>query len=217
MIDNLDGKQRNLNDAIDDRIIGGKPTTIEKHPYTIGLWQLDYNRIICGGSILSPTRALTTANCVRFGNTSEFSIFAGSKWEWDHDDPQRQIRNLSRYLIHERFDANNYGINDIAVLFWKKPLTFGANVRAIRIPASNAPLPYGQSATLTGYGYNGLRNYNLYALSLPVVSEEVCDRAWGGSRRPVGKFCAGGVKDQKGKANEKMDRYYRFAETEKNV
>lgn len=46
----------------DGRIVGGEPTTIEKHPYQLSLQY--YGSHICGASIISADWALTAAHCV---------------------------------------------------------------------------------------------------------------------------------------------------------
>lgn len=46
---------------VDDRIVGGFPTTIEKNPWQVSLQH--YGRHICGGSIISEKWILTAAHC----------------------------------------------------------------------------------------------------------------------------------------------------------
>lgn len=162
-----------------DKIVGGTRTTIEAHPYQLSL-RRDNNHE-CGGSILTPTRALTAAHCVLVHiDIARYSIMAGSS-AYESDGPH-QIRTLSRFLQHPQY-ITQFLSNDIAVLYWKRPLTFSATVRAIPIPTQDAAVPYGRNCNVTGWGRTrdgGRFAGGLQVVTVPLVTNEECNRAMDG-------------------------------------
>lgn len=185
--------------GFDDRIHGGKDTYIREHPTIVSLRRDEEHK--CGGSIISTVRALTAARCLeRNVLPHRFAIFAGT--DWLHGNAKTQARRLSRFVIHERWNTPR-DAHDIAILFWEGPLTFGATVRPIRLPAANAAVPYGQQATATGWGYtrgahNPPSNPNrMHTVTMPLVNDEDCKRAYPGKITPD-MVCAGGEDILKG-------------------
>lgn len=92
-------------------------------------------------------------------------------------DANAQYRVLLRYLHHPRYNMP-YRSNDIAILFWTQPLTFGPTVRPIQLPQHNASVPYGQNATIAGFGtlIRGQKNEILRSIREPIVSPADCGR-----------------------------------------
>lgn len=168
----------------DDRIIGGNITTIEEYPYQCQLRR--NNGHICGCSILTATRALTAAHCIRANEPpSMYSIKAGSTFRLDQGDPNAQIRVLSRFIRHPNWNINNTLQADIAVVHFTRPLIFGANVRPITLPPPNYRMPYGQLAITTGWGLtatgiNGTLSERLRAVAKPIWINADCRRAYHG-------------------------------------
>lgn len=92
-------------------------------------------------------------------------------------DTTAQFRTLYRYLQHPRYTSVNFN-SDVAVLFFLQPLQFGANVRAIRLPAPNANLPTRQGQ-ITGWGVTreGVPDSwsrRLFVVRIPVVAQPAC-------------------------------------------
>lgn len=175
-----------------NRIVGGHPTTILEHPYILSLRK--GNEHIGGASILSATSGLTAAHCFAPNTSpSQYSVMAGSAPR--RGDANSQRRPLSRFLRHQRYGTPLRKQNDIALIFWRAPVTFGLNVRPIQLPAANAALPYGQMASVTGWG--ALHDFGpaaeiLRTVSIPLVTTEVCNRptSYNGSIT-ADMFCAG--------------------------
>lgn len=175
----------------DEKIIGGIETTIERYPYQVSLrFRNQHN---CGGSILNPTRVLTAAHCIQPAfSPSVFSIMVGSTVRTG--DANQQLRTLSRYIIHPEYVASRT-INDIAVLHFVQPLTFGANVRPIRLPRQNATVPYGRSATVTGWGLtieddSSSMATRLKYTTVPLITNAQCNIPYRGRVTPD-MVCAG--------------------------
>lgn len=74
--------------------------------------------------MLTTTRALTAAHCVRENAPpSQWSIKASSNYRLDQSDSNAQIRTLDRFIMHPLYDRLDTR-HDIAILNWIKPLFF---------------------------------------------------------------------------------------------
>lgn len=195
LIDDDEFAGNDVEDAISDevsgdKIVGGVNTTIQAHPHQISFRHL--NRHICGGSILTATRALTAGQCIYpLTAPSQLSIMAGSTLRLG--DANQQVRTLTRMLRHPRYASPMKYSNDIMLLYWAQPLTFGANVRAIRLVAQGSPVPYGRDCNVTGYGRireNGPSSDVLQVITKPLVSYEQCKLTYG-DRLTRDMLCAG--------------------------
>lgn len=163
----------------ENRIHGGKNTTIETHPYIVSLrWIVEH---WCGASLLSPTRALSAGHCVRYGYPANgYQILAGSTLV--DGDGSEQFRNLTRFLQHPKFVWKTR-TNDIALLFWKQPLIFDAKVRPISLPPQNNHVPYGRNGIVVGWGrirQNSRFPINLKVKMVSFVGQEECNRTYDG-------------------------------------
>lgn len=109
-------------------------------------------------------------------------------------DAGQQIRSLASVLRHPGFHEIRRTY-DIGLLFWKKPLIFGAAIRSITMPSQSAPVPYGSICNLTGWGTTegGVPASiagRLKVAKIPVLSRSECIRAYGG-HIAQDRFCAG--------------------------
>lgn len=174
----------------DDKIVGGNDTTIEAHPHQVSLRWYDSHQ--CGGAILTATRALTAAHCIIPGDEpSEYSIMAGSTLRTG--DGNQQIRTLKLLMRHPRYGSPTRSSNDVGLLYWEEPLTFGDTVHAIALAPQGSPVPYGENCNVTGWGrlyFGGPTPNVLQVVTKPLVSNEECNRAYGG-RVKDDMLCAG--------------------------
>lgn len=151
------------------KLFGSNETTIERYPYQCQLRHGKFH--ICGCSVLTTTRALTAAHCIDNSKPpSSYSIKAGSTYRADNGDPNAQIRTLSRFIRHPRWGTAGFQ-GDVAVVYFVRPLTFGATVRPITLAPPNYKVPYGALATTTGWG---IINSNIeFPLRLRVISTPI--------------------------------------------
>lgn len=188
-----------------DKIVGGRNTTIETHPYQLSL-RVNQTHV-CGGSILTPTRGLSAGHCVGLPPSypvSVLNIMAGSTLRLG--DGNQQIRPLNRTLRHPDYSGTTNAINDVALLYWEQPLKFGANVQAIALPPQSSPAPYGKNANVTGWGNlieGGQPSDVLQVVILPLISNEECNRIYNPLNYSVSPdmLCAGLSKDGGGTCN----------------
>lgn len=174
----------------DNRIVNGTATTIEQHPYQLSFRIENFH--ICGASILSATRGITTANCAkRREPSSSFTVQAGSTLRAGNSNAQ--VRRLSHHVVHPKWELNAFSFQyNIALLQWEQPLTFGDNVRAIALPFQNLPVPYGENAISSGWGYvndEGPVSIFLKSVVQPLISNEECARLYDFPDMPADMVC----------------------------
>lgn len=196
---------KNTTDAlspIEDKIIGGNTTTIQEYPYQLSL-RIN-GRHDCGASVLTVTRALTAAHCILRGAVpSNYTIKAGSTFRLDEpNDPNAQIRTLSRFILHPGYTSTPVTRHDIAVLHWVRPLVFGANVRPIILAQPNNLVPYGRLGVTSGWGLTapGQLPLRLQAVATPFVTNAQCNRSYSGLIA-VDMICAGFPQGGRGACN----------------
>lgn len=173
------------------RIVGGEETSIEEHPYQISL--LHYGDHICGGAVITEYMALTAANCMWFpDNPEDYMIMAGATLI--DCDGKEQVRELVRLLPHPLY-RQNPKTNDIGLLYWLKPLVYGANVSPVGLPLQGDPVPYGHNANVTGWGTvrEGKEeplSFRLRVATIPILSNDECQKFLGNAiLNDI--FCAG--------------------------
>lgn len=173
-----------------EKIVGGNDTTIESHPHQLSLRRL--NRHDCGGSILTPTRALTAAHCMEPGVPPwQYTILAGSTSRLGSGN--QQLRTLNRLLRHPQYGRRKRFSNNVGLLFWERPLSFGANVGAITLAPQNSPVPYGRNCNVTGWGAlreGGPLSNTLQVVTKRLFSNAACNRVYNGRITPD-MLCAG--------------------------
>lgn len=119
------------------RIVGGKPTTIDRFPWHLSVRYKNEHR--CSASLITANRALSASHCWRVtDNLIDFTIMAGSTTR--HPDGSSSIVGLQKFVRHPKFD-NVTLENDIAVLWLSYKLTLGTKINVIKV---NIPSIYDQ-------------------------------------------------------------------------
>lgn len=158
-------------DSSEEDIPEGGITTITEHPHHVSV--RTFNVHVCAGSLITPTTALTSARPIEEFNPSEYSVLAGSSVH--SGDSNAQIRRLKRILRHPEYNEL-FNFNNIALLYWERPMQLGATVRAIALPQQFSPVPYGRNGTITGWGLlNNSPARRLKAATVPLLSDSKCN------------------------------------------
>lgn len=174
---------------LDGRIVGGEDATIEQLPYQISMTNFGSHR--CGGSIVSPTKIVTAAHCVRGVMIGYVGIRAGST-----SKTTGGVQILVRRIIeHEDYNVPIYFDHDIALMFLESPLTFGSGIQPIDLPPQGFVVPNGAVSTISGWGaltQGGQSPDNLQVVRIPIVSNDICFEAYE-DVNPItdGMICAG--------------------------
>ncbi|XP_014211330.1 trypsin [Copidosoma floridanum] len=136
-----------------ENIIGGKPASANQFPYQVSLRR--GNSSFCGGSLISPDVVLTAAHCFRRNSTLPVTVLAGIV---DLNTGKGESNTVSHVTLHPGFkkQPNSLYINDIAVLKLSKKFNVQNNpkVSTIDLPVNNDKTYAGETALISGYGWN---------------------------------------------------------------
>lgn len=132
------------------RIIGGEQIRIADASYQLSVrFGGDH---ICGGSLISATRALTAAQCrIPTSPLHKYTITAGSRFLYG--DASSKSPMVYAWINHPSYVPNSKNF-DIAVLWLTLSFTLSQSISYIRLPDQNEPVPVGEKATVAGWGAN---------------------------------------------------------------
>ncbi|SJM92376.1 putative Trypsin [Crenothrix polyspora] len=176
------------------RIVGGQPSVFGQWPWMIALVKnkgLDNSQgLFCGGSLISLTWVLTAAHCVKKETPGTIHALAHVL---DLKNDKGQNLAIKRILIHPKYNIDTRS-NDIALVQLQKPVS-SAKILPLYTGAS---LLVNVNATIVGWGALSENDANfgrypetLYDVTLPVISNSLCKKAYEAGAITDTMLCAG--------------------------
>ncbi len=188
---------------IDPKIIGGSETTISTAPWMAQLHYYDDRGtsstgddlgFFCGGAVVTPTKILTAAHCVKgYDWKNNGAVITGTSQLPDGNDVHGgTVTGVWRQWNHPSYSATTID-NDIAVLTLPVPV----KATPIRMTTSGDTTSYkaGTSAKVYGWGRTSSTSDDisdtLKTATLPIQSDTTCSGAYGGDFVKGHMVCAG--------------------------
>ncbi|MCG7210737.1 trypsin-like serine protease [Streptomyces arenae] len=198
--------------AVSPKIIGGGTTTISSAPWMAQLWYDDTKgttstsddvAFFCGGSVISPTKILTAAHCVKgfkWSTTRSVVITGTASLPTTNSDGSDNLHGgtvsgVLRQWNHPSYTVSSHGVpnNDVAVL------TLAAPVKAtpIRLTTSTDTTSYKANTSAKVYGWGRTSSTSddisetLKTATLPVQSDTTCTGGYGSDYVKGHMVCAG--------------------------
>jgi len=185
-------------EANDWRVVGGRPANAGEFPYQAAL--LRSGSLTCGCWIINARTIGTAAHCIDGGTPGLFTVRVGSLQHASGG----QLLTVSALRPHPQYNPSTIN-NDIAIVHLATPITFGANVAPVTLPASGNDPANGAAVVATGWGRtstNGAIPANLQTVALTINGRTQCQSTWGsGVQITAGMICAGGSQAGQGICN----------------
>ncbi|MGW3131351.1 trypsin-like serine protease [Streptomyces sp. NPDC001123] len=186
--------------AVSPKIIGGGTATIASAPWMAQLWYDGTDiSFFCGGTVVSPTKILTAAHCVKDEHGKAYNwaakgyVVTGTASLPDGTDLHGgTVTRVARQWNHPSFSPTTIN-NDIAVLTLAKPV----KATPIKLTTSTDTASYraGTSAKVYGWGRTSSTSDDisetLKTATLPIQSDTTCSRYFGSLYTKTHMVCAG--------------------------
>jgi len=172
------------------RIVGGTKAKHGDWP-----WQAQVRTssgfTFCGGTLIAPQWVVTASHCLERKKASDIRIRMGA---WRRSGRDGQDFRVTQIIMHESYHKPTTYAYDIALLKLDKPAMMNKYVNLACLPETINEPDDGDSCWVTGWGTlssGGALAQTLMQVSVPVVSQASCKRAYGSYRIHESMICAG--------------------------
>jgi hypothetical protein len=187
------------------QIIGGVSATEAEAPWMAQLYYVDDNGtsttdddtiIFCGGTVVSPSKILTAAHCVKGMDWADNGfVVTGTDQFWldaAGDPPGSELNGVARQWNNPSYNEATTD-NDVAVLTLDSPVT--AKTLPLTTSTDTASYQAGKTATVYGWGRTSSTSddqpQTLQKATLPIDSDSTCTSFWGTDFKAGHMLCVG--------------------------
>lgn len=150
-------------DDENDQIIGGTFAAKGQYPYMVYFRNQATGRLFCSGTLITPSRVLTTAWCFP-SSLSMIDVTAWMNTVSLTPDVDRVVRRVIRVVRAPDYNPVT-GLHDIAIITLDAPVF---SVRPVRL-AFGAFVNAGNTAVVTGWGYTGATQLSTFLRHSPIT------------------------------------------------
>jgi trypsin len=166
----------------DEKIVGGEVVEVGSIPFQVSFQDFNFGPFhFCGGSIFNQNFVITAAHCVAgedFNNPQNLYVVVGEHELYNEEGIEQTIA-VKRIISH--VDYSPY-VNDIALLELADPIKFSKKVGPAVLPTQGAQSS--GNCTVSGWGTTSSGGFSsdlLQVVTVPFVSDAVCEKAYPGS------------------------------------
>ncbi|XP_011147843.2 trypsin-1 [Harpegnathos saltator] len=193
---------RIIEPLFDSRIVNGVDAKFGEIPYQISLQDKHSNFHFCGGSILDENHVITAAHCIAGKSPNNIKVVAGTI---DLQDP-KSTHEVIRITAHEKYNAANSWINDIAILRVGNPFVKSTQVGYVTLPPKGHVVKGNDLAVVSGWGrlwQNGPTTKKLQRVNILIADQDYCRQKYNsmGYNVHLSQVCAYDPDTEKGSCN----------------
>ncbi|ALC48945.1 spheroide [Drosophila busckii] len=168
------------------RILGGAEADASATPYAASL-RID-NAHVCGASIISSTKLLTAAHCLKRNGKAIQATRMSARVGSTNQYAGGRVVSIASAVAHPDYTDLQH---NLAVLTLSAPLQLTTRIAPIELPGKDEALPAtGSVLSVAGWGTTeeGTSSFKIRQVKLQLATAEVCQDAYA-EHKPETSFC----------------------------